>query len=131
MWQAYEIFDVSWDHESKDQCLADLNILTLGNILFRPLLLRYLKKKKRDSACSPAKKGFKKTKKKDPASASDYIYNIILYFYMFLYKYKDKNQQKDPTAWAEIKSPPEILYYTKMRNRQHFGQAETDGTPFT
>ena len=45
--------------------------------------------------------------------------------------YKDKNRRKDPTAWAEIRSPPEILYYTKMQNRQHFGQAETDGTPFT
>ena len=30
--------------------------------------------------------------------------------------YKDKNRRKDPTAWAEIKSPPEILYYTKMQN---------------
>ena len=45
--------------------------------------------------------------------------------------YKDKDRRKDPNAWIEIKSPPEILYYTKMRNRQHFGQAETDGTPFT
>ena len=45
--------------------------------------------------------------------------------------YKDTNCRKDPTAWAEIKSPSEILYYTKMRNQQHFGQAETEGTPFT
>ena len=31
----------------------------------------------------------------------------------------------------EIKSPTEILYYAKMQNRQHFGQAESEGTPFT
>ena len=30
--------------------------------------------------------------------------------------YKDTNCQKDPTAWAEIKCPPDILYYTRMRN---------------
>ena len=30
------------------------------------------------------------------------------------YIYKTKNET--PSAWMEIKSPPEILYYTKMRN---------------
>ena len=31
----------------------------------------------------------------------------------------------------EIKIPPEILYYAKMRNRQYFSQAESEGTLFT
>ena len=43
--------------------------------------------------------------------------------------YRTRNE--NPSAWVEIKSPPEILYYTKMRNRQHFGQGESKGTPFT
>ena len=34
-------------------------------------------------------------------------------------------------VWVKIKSPSEILYYAKMKNQQNFGQAETEGTPFT
>jgi len=33
--------------------------------------------------------------------------------------------------WTTIKTPAEILYYCKMRNQQHFGQAYTEKTPFT
>ena len=42
-----------------------------------------------------------------------------------------KTLRANPSVWVEIESPPEILYYTKMRNRKNFGQAETEGTPFT
>ena len=41
-----------------------------------------------------------------------------------------KTRKENPSAWAKIKSPPEIIYYDKMSNCHHFGQVETEGTPF-
>ena len=42
-----------------------------------------------------------------------------------------KTQNENPSVRVGIRSPPEIFYNTKMRNQQHFGQAETDDIPFT
>ena len=41
-----------------------------------------------------------------------------------------KDISRDPN-WITIKTPAEILYYCKIRNQQHFGQAFSEGTPFT
>ena len=40
----------------------------------------------------------------------------------------DKN---DPSVWRQINCPTEIEFYLRLRNQRHFGQAETDKTPFT
>jgi hypothetical protein len=39
--------------------------------------------------------------------------------------------QNDPSKWKEVNCPKEIEFLLHLRNQQHFGQAETDGTPFT
>jgi hypothetical protein len=39
--------------------------------------------------------------------------------------------QKDPSKWKEINCPKEIEFLLRLRNQRHFGQAESDGTPFT
>jgi hypothetical protein len=39
--------------------------------------------------------------------------------------------QKDPSKWREVNCPKEIEFLLRLRNQRHFGQAETDGTPFT
>jgi hypothetical protein len=39
--------------------------------------------------------------------------------------------QKDPSKWKEVNCPKEIEFLLRLRNQLHFGQAETDGTPFT
>ena len=41
-----------------------------------------------------------------------------------------KDITNDPN-WTTIKTPTEILFYCKIQNQQHFGQAYTEGTPFT
>ena len=33
--------------------------------------------------------------------------------------------------WREVNNPDEIEFLLRIRNQRHFGQAETDGTPFT
>ena len=40
----------------------------------------------------------------------------------------DKN---DPSVWRQINCSNEIEFYLRLRNQRHFGQAETDTTPFT
>jgi hypothetical protein len=43
-----------------------------------------------------------------------------------------KTVDKDETnEWIEAKCPKEIEFLLRLRNQRHFGQAETDGTPFT
>ncbi|OEU15138.1 hypothetical protein FRACYDRAFT_239817 [Fragilariopsis cylindrus CCMP1102] len=43
-----------------------------------------------------------------------------------------KTVDKDETSqWREAKCPKEIEFLLRLRNQRHFGQAETDGTPFT
>ena len=37
----------------------------------------------------------------------------------------------DADKWITVTCPKEIEYYLILRNCRHFGQAETDGTPFT
>jgi hypothetical protein len=44
---------------------------------------------------------------------------------------KKVNKQNDPSLWKEVNSPKEIEFLLRLRNQRHFGQAETDGTPFT
>ena len=39
--------------------------------------------------------------------------------------------QKDDNDWREINCPKEIEFMLRMRNQRHFGQAESDKTPFT
>jgi hypothetical protein len=39
--------------------------------------------------------------------------------------------QKDDNKWREANCPKEIEFLIRLRNQRHFGQAETDGTPFT
>jgi hypothetical protein len=39
--------------------------------------------------------------------------------------------QQDDTQWREANCPKEIEFLIRLRNQRHFGQAETDGTPFT
>jgi hypothetical protein len=39
--------------------------------------------------------------------------------------------QKDPSKWKEVNCPKEIEFLIRLRNQRHFGQAESDGTPFT
>ena len=41
------------------------------------------------------------------------------------------NDPKAATDWTEITCPDEINFLLKLRNQQHFYQAETDKTPFT
>ena len=41
-----------------------------------------------------------------------------------------KDISNDPN-WITITTPSEILEYCRMRNQQHFGQAYTEGNPFT
>ena len=38
---------------------------------------------------------------------------------------------KDNNQWREETCPKEIEFLLRLRNQRHFGQAETDGTPFT
>jgi hypothetical protein len=40
-----------------------------------------------------------------------------------------KSINKDDTLWRTVDLPEEIIYYLRLRNRLHFGQAQ--GTPFT
>jgi hypothetical protein len=44
---------------------------------------------------------------------------------------KAVDQRKDPSLWKEVNCPKEIEFLLRLRNQRHFGQAETDGTPFT
>ena len=39
--------------------------------------------------------------------------------------------QKDTSKWKEVNCPKEIEFLLRLRNQRHFGQAESDGTPFT
>jgi hypothetical protein len=39
--------------------------------------------------------------------------------------------QNDSSKWREVNCPKEIEFLLRLRNQRHFGQAETDGTPFT
>jgi hypothetical protein len=39
--------------------------------------------------------------------------------------------QKDPSKWKEVNCPKEIEFLLRLRNQRHFGQDESDGTPFT
>ena len=39
--------------------------------------------------------------------------------------------QKDASKWKEVNCPKEIEFLLRLRNQRHFGQAESDGTPFT
>jgi hypothetical protein len=39
--------------------------------------------------------------------------------------------QKDDDLWREANCPKGIEFLIRLRNQRHFGQAETDGTPFT
>jgi hypothetical protein len=39
--------------------------------------------------------------------------------------------QNDPCKWKEVNCPKEIEFLLLLRNQRHFGQAGTDGTPFT
>jgi len=39
--------------------------------------------------------------------------------------------QTDNNMWKEVNCPKEIEFLIRLRNQRHFGQAETDGTPFT
>ena len=38
---------------------------------------------------------------------------------------------KEATSWRTVVAPNEIEFLLKLRNRRHFGQSETEGTPFT
>ena len=38
---------------------------------------------------------------------------------------------KGERNWREVKNPSEIEFILRLRNQRHFGQAETDRTPFT
>ena len=44
---------------------------------------------------------------------------------------KDLKQVKGEENWRMVTCPKEVEYYLKLRNRRHFGQAETEGTPLT
>ena len=44
---------------------------------------------------------------------------------------KKVDKQKDPSNWKEVNCPKEIEFLLRLRNQRHFGQAETDSTPFT
>jgi hypothetical protein len=39
--------------------------------------------------------------------------------------------QNDPSKWKEVNCPKEIEFLLRLRSQRHFGQVETDGTPFT
>jgi hypothetical protein len=39
--------------------------------------------------------------------------------------------QKDPSKWREVNCPKKIEFLLRLRIQRHFGQAETDGSPFT
>jgi hypothetical protein len=39
--------------------------------------------------------------------------------------------QKEPRKWKEVNCPKDIEFPLRLRNQRHFGQAESDGTPFT
>jgi hypothetical protein len=39
--------------------------------------------------------------------------------------------QNDPSKWKEVNCPKEIKLLRRLRNQRHFGQTESDGTPFT
>ena len=41
-----------------------------------------------------------------------------------------KLDQGDADQWRTVTCPADIEYYLKLRNRRHFGQAETDGVYF-
>ena len=43
----------------------------------------------------------------------------------------NRNDISDDPNWTTIKTPAEILHYSRIKNQQHFGQAYTEGTPFT
>ena len=51
--------------------------------------------------------------------------------------YEERQQLVDPKkvtdkeGWKSIHCPKEIEFILTLRNRQHFGQAETENTPFT
>jgi hypothetical protein len=38
--------------------------------------------------------------------------------------------KEEANEWREAKCPKEIEFLLRLQNQQHFGQAETDGTPF-
>ena len=43
----------------------------------------------------------------------------------------DQAAPRDNSKWKEVNCPKEIEFLLRLRNQRHFGQAETDGTPFT
>jgi hypothetical protein len=49
------------------------------------------------------------------------------------YKLEDPKatNQTDSSKWKEVNCPKEIEFLLRLRNQRHFGQAESDGTPFT
>jgi hypothetical protein len=44
------------------------------------------------------------------------------------YKFEDP---KKTSNWRDINCPKEIKFSLRLRNQRHFGQAESEGTPFT
>ena len=38
---------------------------------------------------------------------------------------------KEATSWRTVVAPNKIEFLLKLRNRRHFGQSKTEGTPFT
>ena len=48
-----------------------------------------------------------------------------------VYQLEDPKTLKREDQWREVNNPDEIEFLLRIRNQRHFGQAETDGTPFT
>lgn len=48
-----------------------------------------------------------------------------------VYQLKDPKTLKQEDQWREENNPDEIEFLLRIRNQRNFGQAETDGTPFT
>ena len=44
---------------------------------------------------------------------------------------EDPKTVRNPSDWIEVNCPKEIEFLIRIRNQRHFGQAETEGTPFT
>ena len=42
-----------------------------------------------------------------------------------------KVDARDQSLWQEVNCPREIEFLLQLRNQPHFGQAKTEGTPFT
>ena len=47
------------------------------------------------------------------------------------YVLEDPKSVKEEDEWREVNCPREIEYFLCLRNQRHFGQSETEGTPFT